>query len=45
MGWLEHELKPHLAWEDRWLYPQLDEIAGTPWATRLPRFEHRQIES
>ena len=34
LGWLDHEVRPHMAWEDRWLYPQLDEIAGTPWATR-----------
>ena len=34
-----------MAWEDRWLYPQLDEIAGTPWATKFARVEHRQIEA
>ena len=45
LGWLEHELRPHFAWEDTWLYPQLDLIAGTPWATRGARFEHRQIET
>ncbi len=45
LSWLEHELRPHLTWERTWLYPELDEIAGTPWATKLPRFEHRQIES
>lgn len=45
IGWLRHELRPHLAWEDTWLYPELDAIAGTPWATKLPRFEHRQIEA
>jgi len=45
LGWLEHDLKTHLVWEDTWLYPELDEIAGTPWATRLPHYEHRQIEA
>jgi len=45
MGWLERELQPHLVWEDTWLYPDLDAIAGTPWATKLPRYEHRQIEA
>jgi iron-sulfur cluster repair protein YtfE (RIC family) len=45
LGWLERELRPHLLWEDTWLYPQLDQIAGTPWATRGARFEHRQIET
>ena len=44
LRWLDHEIRPHMAWEDRWLYPQLDEIAGTPWATRSARMEHRQIE-
>jgi len=45
LGWLEHELKPHLTWESTWLYPEFDAIAGTPWATKLPRFEHHQIET
>ncbi len=45
LGWLERELKPHVAWEDAILYPQLDAIAGTPWATKQSRFEHRQIEA
>lgn len=45
LGWLERELRPHLAWEDRWLYPEIDALAGTPWATRSARFEHRQIET
>lgn len=45
LGWLERELKPHFTWEDTLLYPQLDELAGTPWATKLQRFEHRQIKA
>lgn len=45
LGWLERELRPHLAWEDTWLYPQVDALAGTPWATKGARFEHRQIEA
>ena len=43
--WLDRDVRAHMAWEDRWLYPQLDEIAGTPWATRSSRLEHRQIEA
>jgi iron-sulfur cluster repair protein YtfE (RIC family) len=43
--WLENELQPHLTWEAMWLYPEFDAIAGTPWATRLPLYEHRQIEA
>jgi hemerythrin-like domain-containing protein len=33
----------HDDWEDAWLYPRLDQLAGSPWATRLMRFEHGQI--
>jgi iron-sulfur cluster repair protein YtfE (RIC family) len=43
LGWLRRELLPHLAWEEAWLYPQLDMIAGTPWATRALRLEHQQV--
>jgi hemerythrin-like domain-containing protein len=25
------------------LYPEIDRIAGTPWATRMMRYEHQQI--
>ena len=43
LGWLRRELLPHAAWEEAWLYPQLDTIAATPWATRGLRLEHEQI--
>jgi hemerythrin-like domain-containing protein len=43
LAWLRRDLYPHAAWEEGWLYPQLDSIAGTPWATRALRFEHEQI--
>ena len=45
LRWLDLDVRPHMAWEDRWLYPQIDVAAGTPWATRSARAEHRQIES
>jgi hemerythrin-like domain-containing protein len=41
--WVETVLKPHAAWEDVWLYPEIDQVAGTTWATKLMTFEHRQI--
>jgi hemerythrin-like domain-containing protein len=44
MTWIEHDLRPHIAWEDAWLYARIDERAGTAWATRSARAEHRQIE-
>lgn len=43
LHWIDSDLKPHMAWEESWLFPQVDCRAGTPWATRLVRFEHRQI--
>lgn len=43
LAWLRHDLLPHAAWEEAWLYPQIDREAGTPWATRPLRFEHEQI--
>jgi hypothetical protein len=41
--WMRRDFAPHTAWEDAWLYPALDRAAGTPWATRLLRFQHVQI--
>jgi iron-sulfur cluster repair protein YtfE (RIC family) len=43
LTWLRHDLLPHAAWEEAWLYPHIDTEAGTPWATRALHFEHEQI--
>jgi hemerythrin-like domain-containing protein len=43
LGWLRRDVLPHAAWEEAWLFPHLDSIAGTPWATRALRLEHDQI--
>jgi iron-sulfur cluster repair protein YtfE (RIC family) len=43
LAWLYRELEPHMSWEESWLYPEIDARAGTPWATRSARFDHRQI--
>jgi iron-sulfur cluster repair protein YtfE (RIC family) len=43
LHWVDTVLEPHAQWEDRWLYPEIDERAGTPWATKLMGFEHQQI--
>jgi hypothetical protein len=43
LDWLHRTFLPHCDWEDSWLYPELDRIATTPWATRSMRFDHRQI--
>ena len=43
LEWLDHELEPHVSWEESWLYPEIDARTGTPWATRAARFDHGQI--
>ena len=43
LDWFDHVLAPHLAWEEAWLFPEIDERTGTPWATRSARFDHQQI--
>ena len=43
LRWVDQTLKPHIVWEEQWLFPTIDERADTPWATRLIRFDHRQI--
>jgi len=43
LDWLGDVLDPHLSWEEAWLYPEIDERTGTPWATRSARFDHQQI--
>jgi iron-sulfur cluster repair protein YtfE (RIC family) len=43
--WLQGDLESHAAWEEAWLYPQIDDRAGSPWATRTMRFEHHQIRA
>ena len=45
LDWLETILEPHASWEDRWLYPRIDALAGSSWATKLMRFEHQQIRA
>jgi iron-sulfur cluster repair protein YtfE (RIC family) len=45
LAWFERELEPHLAWEETWLYPELDTVAGTPWATRAMRLDHAQVRA
>jgi hemerythrin-like domain-containing protein len=43
LQWLDTVLEPHVAWEETWLYQQIDARLGTPWATRAARFDHQQI--
>ena len=45
LSWLHASLEPHLAWEEASLYPEIDELAGTAWATRVARFEHRSLRT
>ena len=43
LRWLDGTLGPHIAWEERWLFPELDARAGQPTTTLAARLEHRQI--
>jgi hemerythrin-like domain-containing protein len=43
LRWLDNTLAPHIAWEEAWLYPEIDKRLGTPWATRAAAFDHQQI--
>jgi len=43
LAWLDGTLGPHIAWEEGWLYPEIDARIGTPWATRAARFDHQQV--
>jgi iron-sulfur cluster repair protein YtfE (RIC family) len=43
LHWVDADLKPHMAWEESWLFPDTDDRTMPHWATRLVRFDHRQI--
>jgi hemerythrin-like domain-containing protein len=43
LDWVERVLRPHAAWEDAWLYPEIASRAGSPLATKVMTFEHQQI--
>lgn len=43
LRWLDGMLAPHIAWEDAWLFPEIDARTGSPATTLAARFEHRQI--
>ena len=45
LTWTEQTLDPHIAWEESWLYPQIDDLTHTGWATRAARFDHGQIHA
>jgi hemerythrin-like domain-containing protein len=42
-AWAHRQFLPHAAWEEAWMYAQLDEATGSPWTTRALRFQHEQI--
>jgi iron-sulfur cluster repair protein YtfE (RIC family) len=43
LRWIDASLEPHVAWEEAWLYPEIEARIGSPWATRAARFDHQQI--
>ena len=40
---VEKTLLPHIAWEERFCYPEIERLAGTPWATRYLHLQHAQL--
>ena len=44
LRWTVVTLQPHIAWEETWLYPQIETITRTVWSTRAARFDHAQLE-
>ena len=42
-GWLDSTLDPHLAWEEAWLYSEVEARTATAWLTQAARFDHRRI--
>jgi iron-sulfur cluster repair protein YtfE (RIC family) len=44
LGWVERSLRPHLAWEEAWLLPQIADRAETPLVSHLARIDHAQID-
>jgi ABC-type uncharacterized transport system ATPase component len=43
LQWIDADLRPHLAWEESWLIPQIDAQTRSHWATRFVRLDHQQI--
>ena len=43
LDWFDHTLRPHMAWEESWLFPQIDDRARTRWIACLARDDHQQI--
>jgi len=43
LRWIDMDLRPHLAWEESWLFPQIDAQLRSHWATRFVRLDHQQI--
>jgi iron-sulfur cluster repair protein YtfE (RIC family) len=43
LRWLDGTLGSHIAWEDRWLFPEIDARTGRPTTTVAARLEHREI--
>jgi iron-sulfur cluster repair protein YtfE (RIC family) len=43
LRWIDDSLKPHMAWEEAWICPQIADQPEAPLVTRLVRFDHRQI--
>jgi hemerythrin-like domain-containing protein len=45
LDWLDQTFEPHIAWEEAWLYAEIDARTGSVWATRAARFDHQQLRA
>ena len=45
MRWFDHTMRPHLAWEETWLYPEIERRAETTWLTRLLAADHAAMRT
>jgi iron-sulfur cluster repair protein YtfE (RIC family) len=45
LQWVDADLRPHMAWEESWLFPEIDARAGSQSATSFVRLDHEQISA
>jgi iron-sulfur cluster repair protein YtfE (RIC family) len=43
LRWLDETFTPHVDWEERFLFPEIEARTGTRWSTRTARFDHQQL--
>lgn len=43
--WFDSTLAPHIAWEDTWLYPEVELRTGVSWLSDVARLDHERIRA